>query len=128
MKTISLFKSAATAAILAVGVGTSAFAVPTFSSGLVTDLGALTASESPFKDLHFSNAFFDVYSTNISRISTVGFDLGVLTASGHALVSTGNVSRIVSAVQPLPETHPSTLTMLLAGFGVMCAIALRRKV
>lgn len=128
MKSISLFKNAATAALLAVGVATSALAVPTSSFGLGTDLGALTASGSAFKNVQFSSSLFDVYNTNISRISSVGLDLGLLTTSAHAWVSTGNVSRIANSVQPAPESQPSTFAMLLAGFGVMCAIALRRKV
>ena len=112
MKAVIFIKTLVTAAVLTVS-STSSFA------GVVSPSLSFTGGSASFGS-PVSGKFSDSFGVGLGTASSAGF------LNGSALSVASNALSAPGGSLAAPATEPKTSTMLLAGLGVMVAIARRR--
>lgn len=112
----------------ALGLGRGSFSYAyTFSLSTLSDVSG--SVESVFGNVSFSN--LSIGGTTVSLSPTSSFSFEDLAAGDYTMVVSGSAGRFLYAwggtvmAQPVPEVQ--TFAMLLAGLGVMGALAVRRR-
>lgn len=112
----------------ALGLGKGAFSYAyTFSLGELSDLSG--SLESMLGNVSFSA--LSIGGTSVALSPSYSFSFEDLAAGDYTMVVSGSAGKFLYAwggtvsAQPVPE--PKTFAMLLAGLGVMGAVAARRR-